>query len=219
MTFAAFATDFRQLLSDIESFGDDHSPCAIWRRAYRASLTNAERSRRWKARAISLNPDPLHNAIALSGMAPVMWEERWHLGVAVPQPHPDEPYPANIEDVVLIDPRTGTATVMGDIGRTHVAPRAEQDRISVTTDAKAWARDIALARLEWYQLRRQRRHALQAEPGFTGDVPSALLLAPPNKVRWSDLRAKIIDVPADMRRDVNRAVFAQAQLPKIEGRA
>lgn len=219
MTWAALASDYRQLLADAEALRDDHSPAAIFRRARRASYSNAPKSRRWKARAIGLNPDPLHNADALSGMAPMQLEERWHLAVAVPQPSPLTLAIDPDIEVVLIDPATGHSSVMSDHTRALVAPTQHQERITITTDARAWARDIALHRLEWLGLRAARRNALQAEPTWTGEPTSALILGPLSRVRWSDIRADVIDVPADLRRNVQRAVYDQARLPRIEGRA
>lgn len=217
-TIAAIAADFRALLFELEAIVDDHTPGAIFWRAWRASMTNAPKARAWKARALGLNPEPLHNAIALAGMAPIQWEERWQLAVALPQPNPADGFLDDVDDVVLIDPKTGTAHVMSDHGATHIAPAAAQ-RLTVHTDAKAWAREIALNRLEWHQTRKERRRALQVDPTWTGFPPAALILTQPAKVRWSEFHADIIEVPAELRRDVQRAMFAQANLPKIEGRA
>ena len=218
-TLQSIAADYRALISRLDAETDDHSPGAIWRRAERATRANLPKARAWKARALGLNPAPLHNAIALSGMAPIMFDERWHLALALPQPHPVDGLLDLIEEVVLIDPAANTAQVMGDPRATHIAPGQTLDRLSVTSDPKAWARAIALDRLEWWQTRRARRRNLQAEPTWIGDVPSALILAPLKRVRWADFHAKIIDVPADMRRDVQRAIMAQANLPRVEGRA
>lgn len=219
MTWAALASDYRTHLAAIETFADDHSPAAIFRRARRASYADATRARRWKARALNLNPDPLDNAIALSGMAPIRIDERWHLGVAVPQPDPlDHIIPAGT-DVVLIDPVSGRATVMGDHSRAMVAPIFHRERIAVTTDARGWSRQIALDRLEWWHSRQARRRALQAELTWFGDISTALIIGPLARVRWSDLSADVIEVPADLRRNVQRAVLAEARLPRIEGRA
>lgn len=217
-TIAAIATDTRALLIEIEREADDHSPGAIFWRAWRASMSDAPRSRAWKARALGLNPEPLHNGIALNGMAPIQWDDRWHLAVALPQPDPADGYLDAIDDVLLIDPKTGHAHVLGDSGATHIAPHTAQ-RLTVYTDAKGWARAVALDRLEWFQTRKARRRALQVDPTWTGYPAAALLLAPPQKVRWSELQADIIEVPAELRRDVHRAVLAQANLPTIEGRA
>jgi hypothetical protein len=215
----SLAADYRGLLASVEAFRDDHTPGAIYRRAARAARVNAQKSRRWKARAIGLNPEPLHNAIALSGMAPMMWEERWHLAVALPQPNPVGGLTDPAQEVVLIDPATNQAHVMGDLAAKFIAPLYHRDRLNVLTDPKAWAREIALDRLEWYSLRAQRRAALQAEPTWTGDIPAALLFGSPKAVRWSDFDAKVIDVPADMRVSIRNAMLNQARLPRIQGRA
>lgn len=217
-TFTTVAADYRALVVEIDREFPDHSPHAIFWRAWRASMSDASRSRAWKARALGLNPEPLHNAIALAGMAPIQWEERWHLGVALPQPDPAGGYLDPVEDVLIIDPRSGAAHILGDIGATHIAPASAQ-RLTIHTDAKAWARDIALQRLEWYRTRQDRRRALQVDPTWTGNPVAALLLAKPAKVRWSEIHADVIEVPADLRRDIHRAVMAQARLPRIEGRA
>lgn len=218
-TLHAVGAGYRDLLGKLDAFNDDHSVGAIWRRADRATRVDQVKARKWKARAINLNPNPVHNAIALSGMTPIMFDERWHLAVALPQPAPCGTMFDEITDVVLIDPASNTAHVMGDPAAPYVAPTYERDRLPVTTDPKAWARSIALDRLEWWNLRRDRKRLLQAQPTWTGDIPSALIIAPLKKVRWSDFHAKIIDVPADMQRDVQRAIYAQANLPRVEGRA
>lgn len=200
----------------------DHSPAAIWRRAYQRSISDgkAERSRRWKARAINLDPEPLHNAIALSGMAPLQVDEEWMLAVAIPQPAPTNDMGYNIEDVILVNPKTGKAKWMGDMGATHVAPPAGMvRRLPVMPDAKEWARHIALDRLEFWHTRAERRRMIQADPIWNGWPTAALLLVEPKKMRWSQLDAAVLEVPADMREIVRRAVLADARLPKIEGRA
>lgn len=213
------ASAYADLMNRIDQHFDDHSPGAIWRRAERATRANSPKARRWKARSLDLNPEPLHNAIALAGMVPIMFEDRWQIAVALPQPCPVGGLLDLVDDVVLIDPTTNAAQVMGDRGATHVAPRLLRERLSITTDPKAWARDIALNRLEWFKLRGDRRRALQAEPHWSGDISSALIIGNPKKVRWADFDAKIIDVPADMQRTVQRAIFRQARLPRVEGRA
>jgi hypothetical protein len=216
---AAMLAADRAILDDAERLAAEHSPAAIFRRSRRASYANQPKARAWKARALGLNPTPAHNSIALSGMVPLQIDDRWHLAVALPQPAPGGGDTAGIEDLVLIDPAANRAHVMGDVGRDHVGPAYGVDRLPVMTDPKAWARDIALARMEWFQLAAARQRANQAAPFWLGGITAALLLAPTAKVRWSDLQAKVLDVPADMRRDVQRAIFAQARLPRIEGRA
>lgn len=217
MSFAELARDYADFYRRLDSIADDHSPAAIWRRAERASRADLPRAREWKARFLGLDPAPLHNAIALAGMAPLQWDEVWHLAVALPQP---EPFAVNpVIDEVLVIARDGKAFVLGDPAAAYVAPRHEIEHLRVLTDAKAWARDIALHRLEWWRLRGDRQRALQALPTWDGDPPSALILGPIHRVRWSDFRAKVVEVPAGLRQQVNRAVFAQARLPRIEGRA
>jgi hypothetical protein len=212
--------DWLALLADCDaltrSVGGVLSPDALFRRAELQAASNAPKARAWKARAISLNPEPLHNAVALGGMVPMQVAGKWMLAVALPQPrYADDP----IDDVVVIDPKTGKARVLGDHTAPIVAPRRHADKLPVHTDPKAWARDIALHRLEWFRTRASRRRMIQADAQWTGDIPAALLLATPNKVRWADLDAEILDVPAHLRADVRKAVFAQARLPRVEGRA
>lgn len=221
----AFADFDRQLLTRVQALCPDHSVGAIWRRAYRASICSgrAVKSRRWKARAIGLNPEPMYNVIALSGMTPIHVDERWMLAVAIPQPTPlaQGGVAREIDDVVLIDPDTGDASVMGDAGATHIAPPpiGMVDRLPVMTDAKAWARQIALDRLEWWNLRKERHRMIQAEPTWDGWPTAALLLVDPKKMRWSALSATVLEVPAEMREIVRRAILSEARLPRVEGRA
>lgn len=215
-SLSAIAADYRDLLARVDAFAADHRPGAIWRRARRAALT--PRARRWTARALDLDPEPTHNVIALSGMAPLLVDDRWHVAVAWPQPEPGTGL-TTPDDVVLIDPATNTAAVLGDAGVAMIAPAIRHDRISVTADPKAWARAIALDRLEWWRCRADRERLLQAPPAWSGQPPHALILVPPKRVPWRELDAAIIDVPPDLRTTVHRAVLAQARLPRIEGRA
>lgn len=211
------AEAYRGLLAEIEA--DDATPGAVFARAQRAALTSAPKSRAWKARTLRLDPAPLHNAIALSGMVPLQIDNRWHLAVAVPQPSPISGDTADIEDIVLIAPATNKAHVLGDPARSHISPCDEPDRVMVMVDPLAWARSIALERLDWYRMLQLRRRALKVLPTWTGGISSALLLVEPKLVRWSDIRSGILEVPADLRKDVQRAIFAQARLPRVEGRA
>lgn len=215
----AMADTYRHLMDDAERLLGDHSPAAIFRRSRRATRSNPVKSRAWTARALDLDPAPAYNAIALAGMVPLQIDDRWHLAVALPQPRPLDPYTDDIEDLLLINPAANTAHVMGDITRDHVGAAASHERVVVMDDPKAWARRVALHRLEWYHLLETRRNQLKAEPGWVGDMPFALILTSPKRVRWSEIQTTVLDVPAEMRRDVQRAIFAQARLPRIEGRA
>ncbi|WP_439538700.1 hypothetical protein [Sphingomonas sp.] len=213
---SSLRADMHAFIADCDALTGALSPGTLFRRAEMTASVNAPKARAWKARALQLNPEPLHNAVALAGMAPMRFKDSWMLAVAVPQPrYSTDP----IDEVVVIDPRTGSAHVLGDHTTPVVAPRLHSDKLSVHTDAKAWARDIALHRLEWFRTRQTRRRLLQADATWSGDIPSALLLDKPAKVRWADLDASILDVPAELRGEVRKAVFAQARLPRVEGRA
>lgn len=215
-TLSELRADMATFIADCDAITGVLSPGTLFRRAELTAVRNAPKARAWKARALNLNPEPLHNAVALAGMTPMRIEGKWMLAVAVPQPrYADDP----IDDVVVIDPRTSKARVLGDHAAAVVAPRRHTEKLAVHTDAKAWARDIALHRLEWYRTRASRRRMIQAEAVWSGDIPSALLLDKPAKVRWADLDANILNVPAHLRVDVRKAVFAQARLPQVEGRA
>lgn len=218
----AWSAANKALLAEIDAAFPDRSAGAIWRAAYQQSITQgrSEQSRQWKARALRLNPEPVHNAIALSGMAPLQFDGRWMLAVALPQPAPVGDLGYNVEDVVLIDPKAKRAEMMFDVGATHYAPPVGLvDRVVAEVDPIAWARAIALERLEWWKLRGERRQAMQAEPTWCGWPSAALMLAPPEKVRWSDFSGSLVQVPAELRQRVNRAILAQARLPRVEGRA
>jgi hypothetical protein len=216
--FSDLARDYADFYRRLDAIIDDHCPGSVWRRAERASRADLPRSRAWKARFLDLNPEPLHNAIALAGMVPLMWEDTWHLAVALPQPEPLGLPNPEVDDVILIA-RDGTAQMLGDRECAYFAPRRRQERIRITRDAKQWARDIALQRLEWWRLRGDRRRKLHAEPTWCGEPEGGLIMGPLKRVRWSDFDATVIEVPADLRQEINRAVYAQARLPRVEGRA
>lgn len=204
------------ILAECDTLTGVRTPAMLFRAAERAAHRAAPKARAWKARAINLNPEPLHNAVALAGMVPMRIEDTWMLAVAIPQPRYTDDA---IGDVVVINPRTSKARVLGDHAAAVVAPRRHAAKLAVHTDPKAWAREIALHRLEWFRTRQMRRKLLQAEATWSGDIPSALLLDKPARVHWADLDAEILDVPAHLRADVRKAVFAQARLPRVEGRA
>lgn len=190
------------------------TPAKLYRRARRASLTNAVKSRAWKTRALNLNPASIDNAAALSGMAPIHDDERWQLAIAYPAPHPLGGPSQEITDLIIIDPKTGAASIHGDTGPTLVLP-ADADRFTVHADARVWAREYATDRLEWFfgELRRNRK--VDAARPWHGAPPSALAIGDITRIQWP--QATTITAGAGIDAKALRSViFRQANIPHVE---
>lgn len=208
---------YRQLQSDVLDKLHDmlpHTPDRIWRQAFYKSMANPEKSRAWKARALNLNPEPAHNAIALSGMAPIHDGERWLLGIAYPSPPPLGPMVDKITDIILIDPKTGIASIHGDDNPSLVLPLTT-DRFTVHADAKAWARELAVQRLEWFGSLENARRQANVRPEWTGYAASALLIGDPRKVIWPKATSITAGEGVDAK-TLKSALFRQSRIPHVE---
>jgi hypothetical protein len=160
------------------------SPDKMWDVAKLAELrTNAAKARRWKARALGLNPDQANLDVALSGMTPWHDGERWLLMVAYPSPRPMAVKDMEVTDLVLIDPGSGAATHFGEAQPTLLCP-VNDDDFTVHADARHWAREWATSRLEWFFSKRLARQRANVEPIWTGMPPSALAIGDVRQIQW-----------------------------------
>lgn len=186
----------------------------IWKRAYLSSIRRAPKSRAWKARALGLNPANLFNAIALSGMAPIHDGERWQLGIAYPAPAPIGPLDIMITDIILIDPKTGSASLYGDASPALIEA-ADCQKFTVHADARVWAREWANHRLEWFLGRELARKAANIMPQWTPYPPSALALGDIRKIHWPAATSITAGTGIDAK-TLRSALFRQANIPHVE---
>ena len=186
----------------------------IWTRSYYRSIRNSPKSRAWKARAMHFNPGNPMNAIALSGMAPIHDGERWLLGIAYPAPAPLGPIDQEITDIILINPKTGNASLYGDANPALIRPH-DQLRFTVHADARTWAREWATARLEWYLSREHARKAANITPVWTPLPPSALAIGDIRKIHWPAATSITASVGVDAK-TLRSALFRQANIPHVE---
>jgi len=190
----------------------ERTPDTIFRQAFRASMANPAKSRAWKARALNLNPKDPSLAIALNGMAPVRSGESWMLGIAYPAPAPIGGGTDPIEAIILIDPKTGAASIDGD---DTLIPARDPDRFTVHADARVWAREQATARLEWFYMRDQARAMSNAILPWNGEPESALAVGDIRKIRWPDATQITAGTGIDPK-TLRSALFRQARIPHVE---
>jgi len=144
---------------------------------------------------------------------PYLVGETWMLAVAVPAPKPLTWPQVEVTDIVLIDPATGKATLYGDSAPAIILP-ADAQRFTVKTDAMAWARAFATARLEWFYNRRNAKRAANIEPVWTGLPPSALAIGDISKIRWPMADVITAGDGVDPKR-LTAVVRRQFHLPRI----
>jgi hypothetical protein len=107
----------------------------------------------------------------------------WKLAIAVPAPNPMTIELTPIDKIVLIDPKTGQASLYKDRGA-HLIEPANVQRFTVHADANAWARDFARARLEHVRTAQQARRIANIPPVWIGLPPSALAIGKLNLIDW-----------------------------------
>lgn len=179
--------DVRRMAHTIEAIHealDQHapdSPDTLFRRSQRRERQSSDSAHAWKCRALDLNVQTTR-PIALAGMTPINIDG-WKLGIAVPSPSPVSLDMTEIDTLVILDPKSGEASIHQHKGPALIEP-ANTQRFTVHADAKAWARDFALARLEFVHASRQARRIANVPPAWNGLPPSALALGPVGKIDW-----------------------------------
>lgn len=179
--------DVRRLQRTIETIHavlDDHAPDTadkLFRASQRRERCSHESAHAWKCRALDLNPATTPS-LALGGMTPVNLGG-WFLGIAVLSPSPMSIDMTEIDTLVLIDPKTGKASVYQDKHPQLIAP-ANTQKFTVHADAKAWARDLARHRLEFVRSAQLARRQANIPPNWSGFPPSALLIGQPKDIDW-----------------------------------
>ena len=119
-----------------------------------------------------------------------------------------------IETVIAWNPRTNTATVLGDTGPALVGRIPNDAPLHIHADPFTFLRSVAEARAQWFAMRRAVRsdwHSVH-EPDLT---PGLLLIGAPDKVRWpihampDDITVHDLDARA-----FNAALLRQARIPR-----
>lgn len=183
-----------------------------WRKAVRSQFKNPRAATQWKARALNLDADDQHMSIALASFAP-MKAQTWMLAVPLPIPCPIGPKFAEPEDIVLIDPETSAASLHSGDTDTLIHNHG-QDRFTVMADAKAWAREIAVAAIEWFYRCDQARRVANIYPAWTG-APSILAIGDQDKIIWPRVTSITAGPGIDAAR-LKKAIFRQTRIAHVQ---
>jgi len=206
---------WRNSMAALHRMTEEVSPSSIWRSAKLNELTRDTRKViRWKARALGVNPESQNIDIAVSGMAPYHDGEKWLLAIALPAPEPMNHNPDyEPDDLILLDPATGNASVHGDASSLLFLPM-ETDRFTVHACAKTWAREFATARVEWLYSKFNAQKIANITPIWTGLPPSALLIGDISKVRWP--RGAVIEAGKGIEaRKLQFAIYDQSRTSRV----
>lgn len=163
---------------------DDHTPNTadkLFRTSQRRERQSYDSAHQWKCRALGLNPATTPT-LALGGMTPINLDG-WLLGIAVPAPSPMAIDMTEIDTLVLLDPKTGAASVYKDKAAQLIEP-ANTRKFTVHADARVWARDFARQRLEHVRAAQQARRIANIPPVWSGRPPSALAIGKIEKIDW-----------------------------------
>lgn len=164
---------------------EDDTPDKLWRAARRTERQKWESAHQWKCRMLDLNPATTPT-LALGGMT-AMNVDGWKLAIALPAPSPMTIDHVPITDIVLVDGK-GQAAIYKSKAPRLVEPINVQ-RFTVHADAKTWARDFALSRLEHVRSSQAAHRIANIPPTWHGRPPSALAIGKIDKIDWpaSDL--------------------------------
>lgn len=209
---------WRSGLIQLHRMVDEMTPDSLGKLWHAAKLNELTRDTRklirWKAAALNLNPESRDIDIALSGMAPWHDGEKWLLAIPIRAP---EPLAANYDyepdDLILLDPKTGAASVYGDAASLLFLPM-EEDRFTVHADARTWAREFATARVEWIYGKFHAQKVANITPTWIGLPPSALLIGAMDKVRWPTGAVITAGVGIDARK-LQYAIYDQSRTSRV----
>jgi hypothetical protein len=179
--------DVRRLQKTIQTIHDvldDHAPDTadkLFRASQRRERQSYDSAHQWKCRALGLNPATTPT-LALGGMTPINLDG-WFLGIACPAPSSMAPDMTEITTLVLLDPKTGKASIYKDKAAQLVAPVNTRE-FTVHADATTWARDFARSRLEFVRTAQAARRIANIPPVWHGRPPSALAIGKLEKIDW-----------------------------------
>lgn len=161
---------------------------------------------------------------ALLPFAAMRTVDGWRLGVAL-DPPPSLDADAVLQwqpdcDVVLVDPATGKAELVGDAGGWIVGDIPNADAVALYTNGLSFARAWAAQRVAWLDLHRRANvpGLALSEPQYHG-LPGLLLAGPFNRVcSWLPLidRARITVDDHAMVRPVAAALLRAKRVPIVE---
>lgn len=192
-------------------------PSRVWQRASFAmwAADNA-RPRRWLARHLRVPLDDARAWFALAGFAPIEIAGAWHIAACVPAPDPFDPDAVPGGEVVIVNPETKTATILGDPAPAIVAPSPQPDTLTVHTDPLQWLRAWADERIIFFERRRLAIETARIVPSFVGEPPAALVVGDVNKAPWHTIYARTIRADFSHAKAIRRAMFRAADLPRVE---
>lgn len=192
-------------------------PSRAWQvAAFAAHAAPDRRPMRWMAKQLKIDQRDPRTWFALAGFAPMEVDGRWHIGAVVPAPDPFDHDQWSYGDVVVVDPETGRAAVLGDTAPAIVAPSPQPESLFVHTDGLKWLRAWADERVIFLEKRRDAIERRRVIPTFIGEPPAALAIGDIAKVPWSRLYAKTIKADFEHTRAIKRAIFRAADLPTVE---
>lgn len=199
----------RWLLSD--------EPSRVWQRAsFDTWRAENGKARRWMARHLRIPADDARAWFALAGFAPIELQGAWHIAAAVPAPDPFNHDSQPGADVVIVNPDTNAAALLGETGPALVLPHPQPEALQVHTDALQWLRAWADERVIFFERRRQAIATARIIPTFQGEPPAALAIGDINKVPWHQIYARTIRADFAHAQAIRRAMFRAADLPRVE---
>lgn len=180
---AATKQDQRAGLFALINAARPDTPASKWSALTFAQLSNPEKSTRWKAKSLGIDPAQKDIDIALSGMAPMQVGDNWHLAIAWPAPKPLHGLGHEPHQLVIIDPASAQASLYGVHEHILIGARDEAN-FAVHANPVQWAIEYATARLEWFYARRNAKRQADIEPHWHGLPPTALAIGDLEKIAW-----------------------------------
>lgn len=189
-------------------------PSRAWQRAFDATLGTRQPAL-WMARHLRIDPADPRTWFALAGFAPMEIDGRWHIAAVIPAPDPFRDFTPG-DDVVIVDPETKKAAVLGDPEPQILTPRIQPASMFIHTDPVAWLREWADDRVVFLERRRECVRRSRIVPRFSGEPPSALAIGNIDEISWGGIYAQTIRADFENYRAIKRAIFRAAHLPRVE---
>jgi len=187
---------------------------SAWRKAVRAQWKNPAAATAWKARALNLDENDPHMAIAVAPFAPMKVGGEWKVAIPTPIPCPMGSKFGEPDDILLIHPATGAASLYSGDTDTLIEA-APSDRFTVLADAKTWAREIAATAVEWLYRCDQARRIANIKPEWGGFPPSSLAIGEISKIIWPRVTAITAGAGVDAAK-LKKVIFKQARITHVE---
>lgn len=194
------------------------TPSRAWQRAAFAAhgVPGDRKPLRWMAKHLQIDHTDPRTWFALAGFAPMSINDAWHIAAISPAPDPFDHDSFSDGEVILVDPETRQASILGDPSPAIVAPSPQPDAITVLTDGMKWLRAWADERVIFFEHRASAIARARIVPTFSGEPPAALAIGDISRVPWSRLYAKTIRADFEHAKAIKRAIFRAADLPTVE---